>query len=618
MKKGILLFSLGMLLLSGCSRVQTEQEILSDANKTALTVTTTIDPTINLESTDWENENPITINLNNPQAITGVVVEEGRITIGLAGTYVLSGSYEGQIKVALNTDEDVRLVLNGVSIHSEQDAAIFVESVKDCMITLASGTTNTVFDGTSYTSETEATAAIYSKDDLKINGSGRLIVSANYNNAIQSKDDLFILGGHLEITALEKGLVGKDSVRIAEGSITITSGKDAIQSTNTEDSSKGYILITGGELKLITDQDGIQAETQCLITGGTISIVSGGGSGSVTQQNGWQHPAGFMTTQSNEEEISAKGIKASIDLTIQGGTITIDSADDALHSNNSLTINDGVLTLSSGDDGVHSDTALQINGGSIEITQSYEGLESASIIINGGEIVIAASDDGINAAGGADASGQSSPGGFRQDNFNGGDDSCITISGGNILINANGDGIDSNGDIVMSGGTLLVFGPSDQANGTLDFAKEFTLSGGTLIAVGSSGMMQTPSATSTQYSISTTSAQGSANNSILIKDEEGTTLWSGFAQKSFNAVLYSDANLEKGKTYTIWINDQEIESIEVNSLVSGSIQGGFTQGEGRGQGPMGKQIPNEDRNQEEMQGFPRNENQEQPLQRNQP
>ena len=122
------------------------------------------------------------------------------------------------------------------------------------------------------------------------------------------------------------------------------------------------------------------------------------------------------STSSDTDSTSTKGIKSDGALYVNGGTFTINSADDAFHSNSDVTINDGTYTISSGDDGMHADSALLVNGGTITVTESYEGLEGLNITINDGKIDIAASDDGMNAAGGNDASGF---GGMGGDGFKG-------------------------------------------------------------------------------------------------------------------------------------------------------------------------------------------------------
>ena len=100
-----------------------------------------------------------------------------------------------------------------------------------------------------------------------------------------------------------------------------------------------------------------------------------------------------------------KGLKAANSLLISGGNITINSADDAIHSDVSVIMNGGVFVIASGDDAVHAEDTLTITAGKIEISECYEGLEALHIDVQGGDIRLVASDDGLNAAGGTDQSG---------------------------------------------------------------------------------------------------------------------------------------------------------------------------------------------------------------------
>lgn len=77
----------------------------------------------------------------------------------------------------------------------------------------------------------------------------------------------------------------------------------------------------------------------------------------------------------------------------------------------------------------------------------------------------------------------------------------MTISGGCVYVDATGDGPDSDGSITMTGGTVIVNGPTDVGNGALDYDGTFKQSGGTLIAAGSSRMAQAPSKDSPQRAI---------------------------------------------------------------------------------------------------------------------
>jgi hypothetical protein len=267
----------------------------------------------------------------------------------------------------------------------------------------------------------------------------------------------------------------------------VVSGGDGLKSDNDDVEKPGQIQISDSTLAIDSVGDAINAEGKMTIFSGSFTLNSG--------------DASF-----NPDEDSAKGIKGLASVVIEDGSFLIDAKDDALHSNGDITINGGTFSIASGDDGMHADLTLTINFGTIDITGSYEGLESQVVTLNGGEISLLASDDGINAAGGADGSGMNGgwgmPGGQAPwDQGGAASDYWVYINGGKVYVNAGGDGIDSNGSIAMTGGVLLVDGPTMDGNGPLDYMGTFNISGGMLVAVGSIGMAQAPSTTSTQPSI---------------------------------------------------------------------------------------------------------------------
>ena len=169
---------------------------------------------------------------------------------------------------------------------SSTSAPIYIMNADKTTLTLVEGTENIITDATSYHYEDasidEPNAAIFSKDDLKIDGTGTLIVNANYNNGIASKDDLSIKNGTITVNAVNNGIKGKDSIEIENGTFIINSGGDAVKSDNTTDTTKGYITINGGTFDLVATGDGIQAETNLLINAGTFTIKTGGGSENAT------------------------------------------------------------------------------------------------------------------------------------------------------------------------------------------------------------------------------------------------------------------------------------------------------------------------------------------------
>jgi len=475
------------------------------------------------------------------------------VTVTNAGVYRIQGILnDGQIVVDSQEAETVRLILNGVEITSNTSSPVYVADAKKVIITLAEGTQNTLTDAITYfypDESNEPDAAIFSNDDLTINGSGALTVNANYKNGIASDDDLKIVNGTVTINAVNDGIRGKDSVSIKDGIITVNSGADGIQSTNADVEGKGYILIEGGTFNITSALDGIQAETDLQINGGDITITSGGGSVNTSTNGGglWGGPG--MEGNANKPTVSAKGLKAGVDLTIMAGTFDLNSADDSIHANDSVTINDGVIQMASGDDGIHADASLTVNGGEINLSQSYEGLESAIITINGGTIHVNASDDGINAGGGADSSSVNGRPG--QNELSAGN-YYVYINGGYLFVDAGGDGLDTNGSFEMTDGVVLVNGPTNNGNGPLDYNGTFKIGGGFLVAVGSSGMAQAPSDTSTQFSVLYNFDTVQAAGTLLhIQSQSGGEILTFMPAKEYQSVMISSSALQNGETYVV-------------------------------------------------------------------
>lgn len=547
------------------------------------------------ELTAWSADSATAIALSASGASvngSGATAEVGVVTIAQAGTYVVSGtSSDGQLVVEAPEDAVVHLVLNGANITKKDGPGIYVKEADKTVVTLQEGTENAVTDGETYadTSEEAPTAAIFSKGDLTINGAGKLTVQGNANDGITSKDDLKIMSGTIDVKAADDGMIGRDLFAVKDGAITIEAGGDGIKSTNDDtdkDKDKGYVAIVGGTFKIASGNDGIQAATSLLIAGGTFDIVTGGGSAASTKTHQEDGPGGFggggrgfggspqgqvqgqdqgqaqpqdrpqdppqdQTAGTEEtESFSAKGLKAAANIAIADGKFTIDAADDSIHSNANIAIIGGEYSLSTGDDGTHADTALSISGGTIDIAKSYEGIESADIAISGGDIRVAASDDGVNVSGGNDGSGAGGPGG-------GGDmfsatDGALTISGGYLYVNASGDGLDSNGSMVMTGGTAIVNGPTNDGNGPLDYNGTFEQSGGTLIAAGSAGMAQAPSEDSTQRALMMTfTSTLEAGTLVTVTDSSGKAVATFAPAKTFRSVVVSSPDLKAGESYTI-------------------------------------------------------------------
>lgn len=528
----------------------------------------------------------ITLNGNSAACDSDAVQISGStVTITDEGTYILSGALDdGMIIVNSEKSDKTQLVLNGVTIHSETCAPIYILQSDKVFITLAEDSVNTLSNGGTFTSidENNIDAVIYSKEDLTLNGSGTLTVTSPAGHGIVSKDSLTITSGSYTVSSAFHGLSGKDDVCVANAAFSIISGKDGIHAENADDASLGYVYIQSGCFDISAEGDGISAAARLRIDDGTFQITSGGGSVNAEKQtsDSW---GGFMgggrgqgggkggsrsgavatTADTQEDSTSIKGLKASADLTINGGNFIIDSADDSIHSNASVNINGGTFEIASGDDGFHADETLTITAGTVQITESYEGLEGLHVLISGGDIALTASDDGINAAGGTDQSGF---GGQRGNDMfggaSGGSSGTIVISGGTILVTAFGDGIDANGTLEISGGYTVVCGPTQGDTATLDYDSGAVITGGTFIGTGASGMAQTFS-DSDQGVISVSVGSQSAGTLVKLTDSAGNTVIEYTPELSFAVVILSSPDIIKGETYTIWIGSAS-EEFEAN------------------------------------------------------
>lgn len=511
----------------------------------------------------------------------GAAVKDNIVTISKAGVYSLSGSSDNaRIVVNVGKQDEVTLMLSGVSLKSADGSVIDCEGGKTLVLYLVDNTENSVSDSADYTgNDTEPDGAVFSRADLVIMGGGSLSVTSNYKDAIKCKDGLTVNSGRLDITAADDGIVGKDYVRIIGGEITVNAQSDGIKSTNDTDEGRGYITITNGTLDITAGRDGIQAEKEITVEGGKLTIFAGGdeANAEVTASANpfdWDH-RGSESAKTTE---SKKGLKAGADILISGGELNITSADDSVHSNADVSVTGGTLTLSSCDDGIHSDELLSIKDGTITVTKSYEGLEGKNIEISGGEINVKAADDGLNAAGGDNA-------GFF--GFNEGGDYYISISGGNITVNADGDGIDSNGTIAQSGGYVVVYGPTNSGNGALDYERSYAVSGGTLIALGSSGMAQAPS-TLSQPCLSI-NANVSAGSTVEVRSSGGKVVLSTETPKQCQSLIFTSDKLTVGEDYGIYANNELISTVTATEGVAGNGAdgsgfggpGGFGGGMGR-------------------------------------
>lgn len=468
----------------------------------------------------WDSSSEVTINLSNPTAIDGVTVSDGVITITKAGNYKLIGTYEGQIKVEAADSDMVRLVLKNATITNSTGAAINVVEADEVVIYTASGTTNTVSDGSSYadTASGSPDAAIYSKSDLTLAGEGTLKVEGKYEEGIHTSDGLVIASGTLEVNAANTGIKGKDYVDILDGTVTVTASQDGIKATNNTDGNRGWVRLSGGTVNISADDDGFKAERVLEISGGTLNI-----------------------NQANE------GIEGQY-INILDGTVNVTSSDDGINAS-------------------YSTTSTSTESASTSTTQTAQRNQAAQ---------------GNTGQGNAAQGGQPPAGGGAGGGMGGGTfevvDATINISGGTVTVNAKGDGIDSNGTANLSGGTVIVDGPFTGGNTSLDTNGDLLLNGATVTAANSGDMFEAPSTNSTSGYLKISNVSNlSAGTTVQVTDSSGNVVANYKVTNSSTAlIVVSSSKITKGESYTVYTTTDSVDVSSTTLASNATLLGSFT------------------------------------------
>lgn len=445
--------------------------------------------------TNEQSSSPSAENIVESEVKTPKLVEDSpdvaSATVYDGGTITKAGTYRisgEQGDVIVDAgDADVVLILDNATIAGQ----INVVSADKVQVHAVGSST--------VTATAPDSAAIYSHADLVLSGDGTVTVHSEGEGAdgIASSDDLALYSGTWKVTAADDAFRGKDSASVLGGHLDATAGDDGVR-------SDVAVHLSGGTVDVNAGADGVHSDVALLIDGGDVTVAS-----------------------------STEGLEAGL-LSISDGTVDLTSSDDGINGS-------GATSVDAATEQEQQEQSEEAAG-----PQPPEGMPEPPQGIQEPPQAMQQPKEGMQPPQQGGTSGGQPGAGMEQSTGE-----QIVISGGTVKVNAAGDGIDSNGDLRINGGTVLVFGPSDGANGTFDYAGSFSIDGGTVIGLGSAGMPADPTG-GTQSFISAHLDSSVTSGAVTIEDSSGTVIATIEAgDKPFTLVQYSSDKISAGQSYTV-------------------------------------------------------------------
>ena len=321
------LLIIGSLVACGTAQTSNTDKVTTEVTESETTSEAATDLDLSYDQltikTDWDSKAEVTFSDSGITIDgTGCTDENGVLYITEGGAYTLTGS-STSASILINTDENVKLILNGVELTSTTGPVIYGEQVKNLYIELAEGTTNTLADSDNY--ETDSTtgeeigkAVISCNDDIIILGEGTLNVNGNHKHGIAGDDKLYIESGTINVvTTVKDGIKANDLLCIDGGTINITSANEGME-------SEDKLIINDGEITINSKEDGINASYYIEINGGKLTVTSEGND-AIDSNGGFD---GCITINGGEINATGAGVpEGALDadtysVIINGGKVT--------------------------------------------------------------------------------------------------------------------------------------------------------------------------------------------------------------------------------------------------------------------------------------------------------
>lgn len=333
----------------------------------------------------------------------------------------------------------------------------------------------------------------------------------------------------------------------------VSSDESTAENSDDHESKDDYVSDSSSEDDIVLNGDSISENSDGVTVTGRVATITAAGNYSIsgTLEDG---QIIVDTDDANTVRLILNGVDIS---SASNAPIVVDNAEKVII----------VLTENTVNTVTDAATYVFANADDDEPNAAIFSKSDLTIYGSGSLIVDGNYNDGINAAGGTDSSSQGGRPG--QNTYTTSSSYYLHINGGSIYINSTGDGIDINGSIVMTAGTVIVSGPTSNANAALDYDSSFTMSGGFLIAAGSSGMAQAPGSQSSQYAVAVTfQSARSANTLFNLQTSGGDSIVTFAPAKAYQTVVISSPDLAKGTTYNVYSGGSS-SGTEVHGLYEG-------------------------------------------------
>ena len=377
-------------------------------------------------------------------------------------------------------------------------------------------------------------------------------------------------GGFMKLSS-EESQTDDTSGLSEEEAATADAMADEFDDTDTVDTiatakgfkCEGVLEIRGGSFVMDTEDDALNGGYQVIISGGTLTVKAG--DDGVHADDTIEISDGELTIEDSYEGLEA------VNINISGGNTSVTATDDGVNASggmNSSTIASGTNAGASGSDKPAEGAASGSTGTDASGSDKpAEGAASGSTDAGDAGDNKPAGGPGMSGDGSGPAgnpNGMRGMGGMFEESSG-----YLTITGGKLYVNSGGDGLDANTDIKQTGGEVIVEGPTDNGNGSLDYGNSYKMNGGTLTATGSSGMLQSISEESKSYAVTVLFSDNvAAGTTISLRKSNGKEIASITTTKVTETFQFAGKGLKKGGTYTLYCDDEEICTITLTGKVT--------------------------------------------------